>query len=380
MARRARDDADGIARGRGEAWRWCVCNETSGPSTSGPRDSALTMSEPARAVRDETSARRAPLSRDGSKTSASVRGDGSNIGSAERCAAERRPPIWTTTRRTGQPRSLSPRGNFPSIRSAWARDTRRCARSSLVPRRRRRRQPEPIAHPALPTLALTAPASPHPRLIAGEHAARDPSHGPRARARRGAAGGEFERAQPHAPRRDPRDAPVSPLPSRWTSSRGRLRRRRRRRRGHPTKSRSRPSRGPNRGPRRDKPRPVQERRPRRQHFRVPRSTGTPVRDAFERERPLNPRRRRRRFHHRRRPTPSRSPRNRRRRSPRNRRRRRTRPRPPSRISRRRRPRTRVRRRIRRPSPTHRRRNPRNLPRRPRRRRTFCAKTAGTSPR
>ena len=34
------------------------------------------------------------------------------------------------------------------------------ARSSLVPRRRRRRQPEPIAHPALPTLALTAPASP----------------------------------------------------------------------------------------------------------------------------------------------------------------------------------------------------------------------------
>jgi len=145
------------------------------------------------------------------------------------------------------------------------------ARSSLVPRRRRRRQPEPIAHPALPTLALTAPASPHPRLIAGEHAARDPSHEPRARARRGRRRrAHDERAQPHAPRRDPRGRSREPLPSRRRRCRrGRLRRRRRRRRGHPTKSRSRSSRGPNRGPRRDKPRPVQERRHRRQHFRVP---------------------------------------------------------------------------------------------------------------
>ena len=85
------------------------------------------------------------------------------------------------------------------------------ARSSLVPRRRRRRQPEPIAHPALPTLALTAPASPHPRLIAGEHAARDPSHEPRARAAAGA-GDEptMSALSPTRPAATHADAPVSP--------------------------------------------------------------------------------------------------------------------------------------------------------------------------
>ena len=248
------------------------------------------------------------------------------------------------------------------------------ARSSLVPRRRRRRQPEPIAHPALPTLALTAPASPHPRLIAGEHAARDPSHEPRARARRGRRRRAHDERRPTRPAATHADAPASLSCRRRCRRRGRLRRRRRRR-GHPTSLKP--------------PEPRTEpRTPSRQTSTCPRASTSPpaLPSSSRREppfetrlsaRPLNPRRTPPTLPP---PTPSRSPRNRRRRSPRNRRRRRTRPRPPSRISRRRRPRTRVRRRIRRPSPTHRRRNPRNLPRRPRRRRTFCAKTAGTSPR
>ena len=252
------------------------------------------------------------------------------------------------------------------------------ARSSLVPRRRRRRQPEPIAHPALPTLALTAPASPHPRLIAGEHAARDPSpHEPRARAAAGA-GDEptMSALSPTRPAATHADAPVSPsqaaaaaaaaVASAAAAAAAEVTRR---------------SLEAARAEDRTED-PVETNLDLSKSVDIAASTseflppGTPVRDAFERA-PAEPVANAADA-----PTTDAVA---------------IAAEPSQKIAAE--PSQKAdastsslphfskeastdpgRRRIRRPSPTHRRRNPRNLPRQPRRRRTFCAKTAGTSPR